>query len=204
MRFTWDPETGRYTTADGKLVKESAIRSALDQVIDAQSATMRAHTQMLLDGTLGLAAWTMAMMSSIKTIHLVATATAVGGWRQMDPEWNGWAGSHIKPQYRWLIKFSVEISSGAQKLDGTLLARAAMYAAAARVTHREAQRRLSAQRIVGEERRRLGAADHCRTCIQQAKLSWQAFGTLKRIGDSECRSNCRCWFEFRATPAVAA
>lgn len=198
MRFTWDPETGRYTTADGKLVKESAIRSALDQVIDAQSATMRAHTQMLLDGTLGLAAWTMAMMSSIKTTHLVATATAVGGWRQMDPEWNGWAGSQIKPQYRWLLKFSVEISSGAQPLNGTLLSRAAMYAAAARETHREAQRRLArARMIVGEERRVLAPADHCRDCLSQAKLGWQPFGTLKRIGDSQCRSNCRCHFDFR-------
>lgn len=199
MRFQWDPATGRYRTSDGRFINDSAVRSALDRVIDASAASMRAQTQSLVDGNLPLAAWTVAMMTLIKSVHLVAASAAVGGWRHLDPAWTGWTGAQIKPQYRWLIKFSVEISSGAQKLDGTVLSRAAMYAAAARETHREAQRRLArARMIAGEERRVLAPADHCRDCLTQAKLGWQPFGTLKRIGDSQCRSNCRCHFDFRA------
>lgn len=158
---------------------------------------MRALTQQLLDGTLALATWELLMMQQIKQTHLVALAVAHGGWTQLDQADFGWVGAQIKPQYQYLAKFSVEVSTGAQKLDGTVLARAALYAAAARATHREAQRRLAAERAAGEERRRLGIADHCRTCLQQAKLSWQPFGSLRRIGDSECRVACRCWFEFR-------
>jgi hypothetical protein len=165
---------------------------------------MRDQTQSLIDGRLPLATWTVQMMASIKALHLTATAVAAGGWQQMDQSWFGWTGQQIRQQYRWLIKFSVEISTGAQKLDGTAVARSALYAAAARSTHRAALRRLAGFRAAGEERRVLGVADHCRTCLDQAKLKWQPFGTLRRIGDSECRINCRCWFEFRPGGGVAA
>lgn len=204
MGFTFDPAFGQYRDSAGRLVSDATIRKALDQVLDAQSAAARDTTQRLLDGTISLAVWQATMMQQIKTVHLIGTAVAVGGWDRMGYEWTGWAGSQIKPQYQWLARFTYEVSTGVQKLDGTVLARAALYISAARSTHREAQRRLAAQRIVGEERRVLGVADHCRTCIQQARLGWQAFGTLKRIGDSECRTNCRCHFEFRAAPALAA
>jgi hypothetical protein len=167
-------------------------------VIAAQAITMRDLTQQLIIGTLSLAAWQASMMQAVKAVHLVAVAVAHGGWNQLDQSDFGWVGSQIKPQYQWLARFSVEVSTGKQPLDGTATARAQMYAAAARSTHREAQRRIAAQRAVGEERRVLGQADHCRDCLSQAKLSWQPFGTLKRIGDSTCRSNCRCHFDFRA------
>jgi hypothetical protein len=198
VAFTWDAELGRYRTADGRLVRDTAIRSALDLVIAAQAASMRDTTQSLLDGAITLAVWQWQMMQAVKAIHLVGTATAVGGWQQMDHSWNGWTGQRIRTQYNWLVRFSVELSSGKQKLDGTAVARSALYAQAARETHREAQRRLARQRMMGEERRVLGRADHCKTCLQQAKLGWQSFGVLKRLGDSECRSNCRCHYEFRA------
>jgi hypothetical protein len=167
-------------------------------VIDAQAATMRETTQNLLAGTIMLADWQLQMMAAVKSVHLVALAVAHGGWAQLDQSDFGWVGSQVRANYRFLARFSIEISTGAQKLDGTALARAALYAQAARVTHREAQRRLAARQRAGEERRRLGVADHCGVCIDQAKLAWQPFGTLRRLGDSPCKVNCRCWFEFRS------
>lgn len=165
---------------------------------------MRDLTQNLTDGTIALGLWQAQMMTQIKQVHVVALAVAHGGWNQLDQSDFGWVGSQIKPQYQWLTRFSVEISVGSQKLDGSALARAQMYAQAARSTHREAQRRIAARRAVGEERRVLGRADHCKTCLQQAALGWQPFGTLKRIGDSECRTNCRCTWEFRVAPVGMA
>jgi hypothetical protein len=162
---------------------------------------MRETTQNLLAGTIMLADWQLQMMAAVKSVHLVALAVAHGGWNQLDQSDFGWVGQRIREQYRFLADFASEIASGAQPLNGRLGVRITLYAAAARATHREAQRRIAAQRAVGEERRVLGQADHCKTCLQQARLGWQPFGTLKRIGDSECRVNCRCHFDFRAAAA---
>jgi hypothetical protein len=200
--FAFDPSTGRYRAPNGRFVRDAAVVTALDAVITAQAGSMRDLTQQLVDGTITLALWQAQMMQSVKTVHLVGLALGNGGWRSLDQSDFGWVGQRIRDQYRYLIKFTVELGSGAQTLNGTAVARSALYAQAARGTHREAQRRLArAQMIAGEERRVLGVADHCKTCLEQAKLGWQPFGTLKRIGDSECRVNCHCRFEFRAEPA---
>lgn len=196
--FTFDLATGRYETADGRVVKEAAVRAALETVIDAQAEFMRQQTASLIAGTISLAGWEVQMLTVIKVTHLAGTAVAVGGWTQTDPLWRAWTAEQIRPQFDYLIRFTVELGTGRQPLNGSASSRAAMYAAAARATNREAQRRMAAQRMIGEERRNLGAADHCRTCVAQAKLAWQPFGTLRRIGDSECRSNCRCWFTFQS------
>lgn len=197
--FAFDAMKGRYETADGRLVKEAAVRAALDRVIDAQAEFMRQQTASLIAGALSLAGWQVQMLTAVKVTHLVATAVAVGGWPQMDPLWKAWTTEQVKPQYDYLIRFTVELGTGAQPLTGTVASRAAMYAAAARDTHREAQRTLAAQRMIGEECSKLGAADHCKVCIQEAGQGWVPFGTLLAIGKRTCLSNCRCWFEFRAT-----
>lgn len=200
--YTFDSDDGRYRTDDGHLVRDDAVRRALDAVIAAQALTMRDLTQQMILGTLSLAAWQASMMQSIKAVHLVAVAVAHGGWNQLDQSDFGWVGSQIKPQYQWLARFSVEVSTGKQPLDGTASARAQMYASAARSTHREAQRRIGAQRAAGEEKSNLGQADHCKLCIQEARKGWQPFGTLLAIGRRTCLSNCRCWFTYRAESAA--
>lgn len=197
MAFTFDPTTGRYRDDRGRLISEATVRRALDAVIDGQATTMRDLTQQLVDGTIALGLWQQQMMAAVKSVHLVGLAVAHGGWNQLDQSDFGWVGQRIREQYRFAVRFSVEISSGAQALNGTAVARSAMYAQAARATHREALRRIAAQRAVGEERRVLGQADHCKTCLAEARRGWQPFGTLRRIGDSECRVNCRCHFDFR-------
>lgn len=202
--FTFDPTIQRYRDSRGRLVADATVRAALDQVLDQQTQQVRDLSQRLLDGTIALGAWQLGMMQTIKQAHVVALATAHGGWEQVNQSDYGWVGSQIKPQYQYLRQFAQDLASGAQPMSGVVVARATLYVGAARVTHREAQRRIAAQRMVGEERRVLGVADHCRTCVQQAKLGWQPFGTLRRIGDSECRVNCRCVFQFTATPALVA
>lgn len=202
MPFAWDPASGQYRDPSGRSVNDVAVRRVLDQVIDDQAEAARALTEQLVDGTLALGLWQAQMMSAVKSVHLVGLAVAGGGWRQLDQSDFGWVGQRIRVQYEFLARFAGQIASGEQKLDGTALARTALYVQAGRETHREAQRRRAARRAVSEERRVLGQADHCKTCVQQARLGWQPFGTLRRIGDSECRANCRCHFEFRAGAAL--
>lgn len=204
MAFTFDPITGQWRDTSGRTVPDATVRRALDTVIDGVGQSMRDLTQNLVDGTIALGLWQMQLMQMVKQVHLIGLAVAHGGWPNLTQSDFGWAGQRIREQYQYVLKFTLEVGSGAQKLDGTAAARSALYAQAARGTHREAQRRIAAQRAVGQERRVLGRADHCKTCLAQAKLGWQPFGTLKRIGDSECLVACRCHFEFRATPVGLA
>lgn len=193
---------GRFRdVATGRLIREEPIRHALDTVIDAQAVQMRALTQSLLDGQLSLAAWQSQMMFSLKQVHIVGTTLANGGWAQMDQSTWGWVGQRIRTQYAFLRDFAADLAAGRQPLNGTAVARSALYAQAGRATHREAQRRAAKQRDLERERRILGAADHCRSCLSEAARGWQPLGSLRAIGDSECRSACRCHFEFKLAAA---
>jgi hypothetical protein len=63
----------------------------------------------------------------------------------------------------------------------------------------ENARREGARRagVMTQERRVLGVAEHCPDCRSEARKGWVEIGTLRRIGDSVCRANCKCRFEFR-------
>lgn len=206
MPFSFDPVALRYRDLDtGRLVPDGQVRRALDQVIDAQTTAMRALTQQLLDGTLALATWQLLLMQQIKQTHLVALAVAHGGWTQLGQADFGWVGSQIKPQYQYLVKFSIEISTGKQALDGTVLARAALYAQAARATHREAERRLASEQGMMAEKNVLGPADHCRgneSCLAETAKGWMPIGTLIPVGSRRCKVNCRCHLIYRAERAA--
>lgn len=206
MTFTWDAATGRYRLEDGRFVREDAVRRALDAVLNAQSATMRAATQQLIDGGMPLAAWQAQMMQAVKTVHLVGTATAVGGWQQMDDSWNGWTGQRIRAQYRFLAGFAADLASGRQPLNGAALTRIGMYAEAARSTHRAAQSRLAERRGMDQERNQLGSADHCAGCLSATAAGWVEIGTLVPCGSRNCLSRCRCSIQYKMaqTMSIAA
>lgn len=52
-----------------------------------------------------------------------------------------------------------------------------------------------------EERRVLGAAEHCEDCIALASEGWVPAGTLPPIGvDTRCGDSCRCTIETRQVP----
>ena len=83
-----------------------------------------------------------------------------------------------------------------KKPDGTLLVRVGLYATAGWAMW-QGLRGIEAP-ILGavEEERILGAADHCPDCLDEAAKGRQPIGTLRRIGDSICLSNCHCTFIY--------
>jgi hypothetical protein len=204
LAFSFSPETGRYRdVATGRLIREEPIRRALDQVINAQAATVRQLTQSLIDGQIGLDVWQAQMMSSIKSVHIVGATLANGGWSQMDQSDWGWTGSaRIRPQYAYLRDFAAQLANGKQPLNGSALARAELYAQAGRATHRAAQERLAKQRGMEREKSNLGAADHCSSCLTEAARGWQPVGSLIPVGARTCLSRCHCWFTYQMTPAA--
>ena len=163
----------------------------------AMTAQLQAHT-------ITLAEWQTQMATEIKLLHTGAAAVGRGGWAQMTPSDWGWTGQRIRAQYGWLRNFAHDVAVGHQPMDGRVLARAAMYAEAARSTQREMQR-FNAQTIGRtQERNVLGAAEHCGGCLDATSRGWVPLGSLPAIGARTCRSRCRCSIVTRSEPQLAA
>jgi hypothetical protein len=200
LNFAYSPSALRYRDLkSGRFVKPEVVRAAVDTVIDTETQRIRAISQQLVNGEINLAEWQIQMSTRLKQLHVAMGLAASGGVNGADPATLGYIGSQIKEQYKFLRKFAKQIKNGTQKLDGSLVARAALYAQSARGTFEDTVRRASKDIGNQLERRVLAPADHCETCLQQASLSWQPIGTLNRIGDSLCRSNCHCTFQFKAS-----
>jgi hypothetical protein len=197
--FGFNEVAGRYISlSTGRFVPFLEVRDALDVVIEASGSRMNALTDQLINEQISLAEWQIGMMEEIKISHTAAAASARGGWAQMSPSDWGATGRLIRDQYDFLRNFANEIATGKQRLDGTARVRTQLYAQAPRGTFEEMRRRY--ERLMNgmeEERRVLGEADHCQSCLDAAALKWQPIGTLPRIGDSLCLTNCHCHFIFR-------
>lgn len=197
--YVWDERTGKYASAStGRFVKFSRVRDSLDQVALRSQANMRGLSEQLLSGNMSLAEWQARMAQEIKTLHTASAAAANGGWAQMSKSDWGSAGAKIKRQYQYLQNFANEIASGKQPLNGRLLVRSDLYGKAGRGTYEDMRRRYQEQsNLMDEERRVLGEAEHCPDCLDYAGEGWQPIGSLPRIGESVCRTNCACTFEYR-------
>ena len=163
---------------------------------------MRNLTQSLVDGRINVADWQAQMMQAIKSTHLVGLAAGNGGWNSLNQSDYGWAGQRIRQQYAYLRDFAGQLVSGKQPLNGTAVARAALYAEAARQTHRAVQRRAAQQRGMEQERNQLGAADHCGGCLNATSQGWVEIGTLTPCGSRQCMSRCHCVLIYRMAPAA--
>jgi hypothetical protein len=100
-------------------------------------------------------------------------------------------------QLTYLADFKAEILDGSQPVDGTLSARAAMYASAAwGVAQGIGREHAIASGHTHERRVHQGSDAPCPGCEEQRDRGWQPIGTLKAIGDSPCRTNCHCHYEY--------
>ena len=162
---------------------------------------MRALTEQLQAGSLSLAQWQQRMADELKMLHTGAAALGRGGWSQMSQSDWGWTGQRIRTQYGYLRNFANDLATGHQAFDGRMVARAAMYAEAARPTHRAMQRRMAMTLGREQERNQLGAADrHCGQCLECSARGWVAIGTLPAPGSRSCMSNCHCSLVYREAP----
>lgn len=196
--YGWSERASRYyNLSTGRFVSTSNVKTALEGVVTRSQANVRGLSQALLDGDITLAEWRAAMMSEVKVMHVASSAAARGGWAQMSQGDWGYTGNLVKKQYAYLERFAQDIASGKQKLDGRLLTRAGLYAEAPRGSFAEMFRRMMTGKGMTEERRVLGAAEHCDGCLEQAGLGWQPINTLDPIGAEECRTHCQCEFEYK-------
>jgi len=197
-QFAYNPRARRYRDIEtGKFVSAKAVRSAVDQVIDVESGKLRELASKFTQGKISFAEWQLQSMAQIKALHVSMALAANGGINSTSPSDLGYIGNLIKQQYQFFRNMAKDIRQGRQALDGTLLARVGLYAQSARRTYEQVVKRAAKNGGAEEERRLLGAADHCAACAGEARKSWQAIGTLLMIGDTPCRGNCRCRFDYR-------
>ncbi len=205
-RYVYDTRLGggRYRDLEtGRLVTWERVRQDLDtRIIQGAEDRMAALTQRLQQKQVSLADWQRGMAQEIKDLHGAAAIAGNGGWHNMTPADWGRLGQTVKGQRAYLQGFALDLESGKYGFppDGRAVTRARMYGQAGRATAEEAQRRDKADAGLNEERRILGKAEHCPTCLEEAAKGWQPIGTLRRIGDSECTVNCHCHFEYRSSP----
>ena len=152
----------------------------------------------LISKSITAAEWQAEMREYIRTIHREAVLIAYGGRHNVTQAAWGYEGYLVKEQYKYLDGFMRDIQANPKAwMNGRLLTRMRLYEKAEWATFEAMIRFQKLQDGYTEERRNLGAADHCHGCLQQAGMGWQPIGTLAPIGSQECATNCHCVFGYR-------
>jgi hypothetical protein len=205
-RYRWAPNagsTGRYVNrATGRYVSELSVRADLDTYIVNKNAGLDALANQLRNREISLADWQLQMRNEMRNMHNAAAMVAKGGREQMTyADW-GRTGRELRSQYEYLDKWAADIASGKAPIDGRLNTRATLYGDASRGTYEQQRRVMAADKGNEEECRILHSAESCDDCAKWEVnvLGWQPIGTLPKIGDSICRTRCRCTMEFRVAP----
>ena len=184
------------------------VHADMEQVMISAAEDMGRVSAQLADGSITVEAWRDAMREASRHIHTSATALAQGSWDGVSAREWGYAGAKIKSEYKYLEPFAQDIASGkvpVYTIDpetgeripaGQFMARASMYAESGHGTLEASRRRGEQEAGAQWERRVLDDAENCDDCVEYALMGWQPIGTLPEIGDSACKSNCRCTFEF--------
>ena len=196
--YEWSPGSQRYVNAVTKrFVKREQVRQALDIALDRSRNEVARLSRELVAGRINLADWQKAVAQEVKSMHMASGALAAGGWAQMTPQMTGRIGRIIRDEYAYLANFAQQIKSGQQRLDGSLVTRANLYAQAPRGTYHAIEQRGMMEQGKTECRNVLGPADHCEGCLTETAKGWVPIGALVPIGDRLCLANCRCSVSYR-------
>lgn len=197
--FRWDRAVARYRDTRGRYVPAAQVRGWLDTALETAGGRIEALTASLRAGTLDLVSWEVAMRREVKNVALYSAAAAKGGWAQMSDADYGRVGQYVRSQYEYLRGFAQDVQAGRQARDGRLLSRAGLYGDAGRPLYHRIE--IAEQRVRGmTERRNIRyKGDSCAGCEEAAAAGWVSItgGGIAEIGERDCRTRCRCSWEFR-------
>ena len=183
-------------------------RDELDKVLLVARGEFARNAEDLLAGVITFAAWALITKVQIRIVHIVGAALAVGGFGVLRDAVQGKPagpnapsggasilqkiGEAISREFKFFERFAKQAQTGKNTP-----ARAGMYAEAGRGTFEDVRGDVAKAAGNTEERRILGAADHCSDCVVEAAKGWQPIGSLRAIGDSLCKTHCHCRKEYR-------
>lgn len=180
------------------------------------------YTNGLREGKLTVGQWRWRMQREIKDFHITATLL---GKREVQPAARKLTPGEIKivsrevaRQFKYLRAFRKDVDKliavkGLDKLPRTVERRGQLYIEGGENSYwRE---RNSALPITTQVFWRLSPAEHCTTCVERAgrhggeggydspwtpdKIPWRP-----QDGTSICKTNCKCWLEYRETVGEVA
>lgn len=205
MPFVWEQRVRLFRdTNTGQFVAHRTIRKGVDQVVDVASRDMVMLSQRLREGTISLQDWERDMRRVVKLNELAQTMAAHGGRNAMRLDDYLAAARNIKAQYRYLQKFTEEIASGQQPLNGRFIARAALYGQHARTTYENTR-----LHDAGESdtpmlvRNVLHAREHCAGCVAATALGFVPLAQMPLLGSRDCLANDRCTLAYRPSKNLA-
>lgn len=209
--LVWDTVKKQYyDLGTGKYINAISLRNAaIEPFLARVKVAMREVDVKLQNKTITLTEWQAQMAQLVKSSQIASALVAIGGLpNTSDVDKKGIAVS-VTAMLVFLHDFAKDIESGKQELNGRLFARTDLYANAIRDAYEETKRNslIAAAIIAGiilRERRVLDSqADHCVTdggllgCVELAAKGWQPIGTLPRLYDTPCSTNCKCHFEYK-------
>lgn len=205
--FTWDRSVARYRdTTRGQFVSRQRITGLLDIQINTAEQRLGNLVTALHEQRISPGVFQEQMRTELRRLHLQNAALGSGGFERLTSREYGRAGQMLREDYGRLTNLANDIVNGRATLPQALN-RVHGYVGTARNNflhaERDANQQAAAERGVRmEERRRLGASEHCVDCVRYAALGWQPIGTLPVPGEgSVCSRNCRCSLERREVEA---
>lgn len=197
--FTWSDASQRYRNqATGKFVAREVVRRGLDVALDRSRNEVARLSRALVSGNMSIETWQLQTAKEIKSMHLASASLAKGGWAQMTPSDFGKVGRTLRDEYGYLAKFGAQIKDGTQRLDGSLISRANLYAQGPRSTYHAIEAREMLGQGKAECRNVLGGSEkNCEGCLAETAKGWVAVGEMVEIGSRDCLGNCRCSIEYR-------
>jgi hypothetical protein len=202
-KFKWNASRMEYTRNGARIDPQKLRTLAIEPFLLAVKTAMRGLSAQLQEKRISLPEWQAQMADFVKHSQLAAALVANGGNRQDQTDYAAIALS-ILAMLAFLQTFAGDVDGGKQLLNGTLLSRTGLYANAIRDAYEQARREgISSTGATMERRVLLPGAEHCTSddemegCIELAEMGWQPIGTLPRLYDTPCRTNCLCHFEYK-------
>jgi len=195
--YTWDAQRRRFIRSDGTAVSSTEVRKWIEALTIAAALAFTMRAQSVVDEKLNPIDWAQDMQEDIVSMHYSTALIAAGGLAAITPEF--WLAAQEANNFHltYFAQFSGGVLSGVTKLDNAFVARNALYAEAGFATYENAVAIREFAAGLELYKRVKEAAPNCDDCIAYANMGWQTRGQLPRIGDSVCRTRCRCHFIFK-------
>jgi hypothetical protein len=197
MAFQFNQRRQRYETESGRAIPSTKVREWIDGAVDKTKSTIVGFAERYAKGQASLPEFITEAKQELKAMHNALGMVAVGGKESFTAQHRGRLGSAIREQYKYFDRLALQLESGEQKSDGSLLSRVSMYADAGIGTYERLRKASHVDAGFTQEKNILGGNNSCAECPEETSKGWQAIGTLKAIGSRECLTRCRCHFDYK-------
>lgn len=181
-----------------RAVPESQLNRVVEKFAANCRNEMRDLTAQYVNGEITQENWYTSMRTMMRVSYRTSVTLANGGPDSMTPSSWGSFGAEMRKQYAYLDNFKDELVTGKQALNGSAVRRAGMYGDAnyAQYQNWKLKQEMRAGFAL-EARRVLHPAEHCDDCLEYAERGWVPAAECPPIGNSQCRTNCKCTIQTR-------